>query len=688
MTDQNNQPVPQPEEERGTAPLDPWRTIDGDPAAWKKILTLMAIAIGLIGLWLISGVSYLLFHSVVEAFSVLVAGGIFTVAWNTRRYVSHGFFLVLGVGILGVSAIDFLHLLAYKGMGVFPGSTADLATQLWVAARYLQAGSMLLAPLFLTRKAQGVWLLPVYGLATALLLAMVFGGWFPACFIEGQGLTRFKMVSEYLICGLISGGMVLVYRRRQWLDPRIGHLVMAALGLSIAAELAFTLYADVYGLSNQIGHVLKIAAYWSLYQGVTVTGLRRPYQTLFQDLAQRENRYRMLFDNMTEGFALHEIIIDERGRPGDYRFLDVNYAFERLTGLKRTDLIGRRVLEALPGTEPYWIETYGHVALQGDPVHFERFFPPLNRWYQVFAYRPQIGRFATIFTDITERKKIEEDSQAFRLAALNLMEDAVEARQEAEQISAELEARVQERTADLFQTVQALQEEIYQREIMEETLRASEQRVRYFTGQCLTAQEQERKRIAAELHDSLASTLVAVKYRIEKAISQAGLESEVYQSLQDLVAVVGTALQEVRRIMVALRPAMLDDLGIIPALNWFCREFEKTYDYIRVEKQIGLSECEVADAWKTPIFRLTQEALNNIAKHSLASLATISLSKVNGRIVLVIRDNGRGFEPGEVVKGLGLSTMKERTEFSGGNYRLESSPGEGTALVATWPCEG
>ncbi len=219
------------------------------------------------------------------------------------------------MGILGVSVIDFLHLLAYKGMGVFPGSTTDLATQLWVAARYLQAGSMLLAPLFLTRKARGAWLLSLYGLATAGLLTAVFGGWFPACFIEGPGLTPFKIASEYLICGLIAGGMILIYGRRRHLDPRVGRLVISALGLSIATELAFTLYSDVYGLFNQIGHVLKIAAFSLLYQGVTVSGLRRPYQTLFRGLTESEDRYRMLFATMIEGFALTGLSPMKAGTP-------------------------------------------------------------------------------------------------------------------------------------------------------------------------------------------------------------------------------------------------------------------------------------------------------------------------------------------------------------------------------------
>ena len=589
----------------------------------------------------------------------------------------------------------------------------------------------------------------------------------------------------------------------------------AALVLSIATELAFTLYSDVHGFFNQVGHFLKILVFVLLYQGVIVSGLQQPYRTLFRELAQSEDRYRMLFDTMTEGFALHEIVTDEQGRPCDYRFLEMNKAFERLTGLKRTELVGRRILEVLPDTEPYWIETYGRVAVDGTPSHFERFFPPLKRWYQIIAYRPHPGRFAVIFTDISERKKAEENLQASRLAALNLMEDAVDARRKAEQISAdleraserlkrdnrevalynrilkefiektgydvfapvldiileemssrhgvfgyipepghlicpslsamldeceiegkcihypsekwkglwaralvekrsslsnqpaaiprghvpirnnlavpilfrgeaigllnlanketdftendreileatagriapvlyawiqhrlreeerkraeadlqraheELEQRVRERTRVLKTTVEALETEIVRGRELEETLRASEQQVRFFAAQYLAAQEQERKRIAGELHDSLASTLVAAKYRLEKMAREMETGIDPGGTLEEVINILGGLNKEVRRIMVDLRPAVLDDLGLLPALNWLCREFEKTYEPIRVEKQTALAESDLEEALKTPIFRLTQEALNNVAKHSGASLVIIHLGK-------------------------------------------------------------
>jgi PAS domain S-box-containing protein len=120
-----------------------------------------------------------------------------------------------------------------------------------------------------------------------------------------------------------------------------------------------------------------------------------------------ERDYRALFGSMLDGFAVHEIVCDDEGRPSDYRFLDINPAFERLTGLGR-DIIGKTALEALPGIEPHWIEAYGRVALTGEPVHFEDFAAGLGKWFEVTAFRNAPGQFTCAFTDVTERKAAEE----------------------------------------------------------------------------------------------------------------------------------------------------------------------------------------------------------------------------------------------------------------------------------------
>jgi two-component system, sensor histidine kinase and response regulator len=142
----------------------------------------------------------------------------------------------------------------------------------------------------------------------------------------------------------------------------------------------------------------------------SVTGLvfslreTTPFVRTQQALREIEEQYRLLFESIGEGLAVHEIITDESDRPIDYRFRDVNPAFERLTGLKRADLVGKRLLEVLPGIERQWIEEYGRVALTGKPARFESFAAALGRWYDVRAYQPAPRQFVAIFTDATDRK--------------------------------------------------------------------------------------------------------------------------------------------------------------------------------------------------------------------------------------------------------------------------------------------
>ena len=124
-------------------------------------------------------------------------------------------------------------------------------------------------------------------------------------------------------------------------------------------------------------------------------------------LRQSEERYRLLFNEMLNGFGLHEVICNSAGHPVDYRFLEVNPAFERLTGLQAKNLIGRTVLQVMPGTEPYWIKRYGRVALTGEPAYFEDYSRELGKYYQIIAFSPQQGQFAVIFADVTELKQAE-----------------------------------------------------------------------------------------------------------------------------------------------------------------------------------------------------------------------------------------------------------------------------------------
>lgn len=157
---------------------------------------------------------------------------------------------------------------------------------------------------------------------------------------------------------------------------------------------------------NEMGLISELVG--DLAYGVMELRLRKRHAEIQDALAKSEKRYRTLFDSMTEGFALHEIICDANGIPCDYRFIEINQAFEKLTGLKRKDVLYKTHNEILPGDDPAWIEFYGQVALSGDPVEFESYSPDLQKHYQVFAYRTVPKQVAALFMDISERKKAEE----------------------------------------------------------------------------------------------------------------------------------------------------------------------------------------------------------------------------------------------------------------------------------------
>jgi len=258
--------------------------------------------------------------------------------------------------------------------------------------------------------------------------------------------------------------------------------------------------------------------------------------------------------------------------------------------------------------------------------------------------------------------------------------DLLKTRDELKVLNEQLEEKVRQRT-------DALRVEIEKHKQTTGALRESEKRLRELSSELLKAQENERKRIAAEIHDSIGQILSAMKFKVENLLRgrEQPVPKEAWRALEDLLSMIKEGGEEARRMQMDLRPPTLDDLGILPTLSWFCRRFQTTYSKIRVEDQIDILEPEIPEPLKTVIYRITQEALNNVAKHSRGDLVHLSLKRNGSRIELCIRDNGEGFDTGSVRRGLGLSSMQERAELSGGTFALETAPGTGTVILVSWP---
>ncbi len=874
----------------------------------KKYVYFLTGILVFFGLYLTSHYSYLLFHSLAEIFSIVVACGIFIVAWNSRRFLDNNYLLFIGIAYLFVGGLDLIHTLAYKGMGVFQGYETNLATQLWIATRYVQSLSLFIAPFFFPRKLKINLVFLGYTVVVSLLLMSIFY-WniFPVCFIEGVGLTSFKKISEYIISLILLASIFLLLKNRREFEREVLQWVVWSIIVTIVSELAFTFYIDAYGFSNLIGHFFEILAFYFIYKAIIETGLRRPYDLLFRDLKQKEQALaqlasfpelnpnpvvevdltghvsylnsaaKHLFPDLQTTGLQHRWLTDlealadifERQRKSSHlRELKIgevwyeqtiHYVFEskrlRIYGLDVTER--KRAEERIKESEKKYRELYEgsqdgfvHVDMEGHIKEFNRAYIEMlgyskdelmkltyvdltpKKWHSMEAKIVEEQVLTKGYSKVYEKEYIKKDGTIFPVSLRTyfikdkngnplgmwaFVRDITKRKEMEEALRrshGELEIRVQERTLELTKANEELQieiterkrvektlieqsrildafftstitplvfldrnfnfvrvneayakacqrdisefdghnhfefypheeneaifrkvvetkfpyqaiarpfafpdhpewgitywnwtltpvldnrgeaeflvfslEDVTERKRAEEALQESENRLRHLSSQLLTVQEKERKRIANELHDGIGQMLTAIKFKVENTLQQKERDKTraKEKSLEAIIPMIQESIEEVRRIQMDLRPSTLDDLGILATLEWFCREYQKIYSHIRIEKEIGLQESEVSTPLKTVIYRVMQEAMNNIAKHSKADLLHLSLKKKDDRIELVVEDNGTGFDLEKSKKGFGLGSMRERTELSGGIFTIESTPGKGTMIRIIWP---
>jgi PAS domain S-box-containing protein len=230
------------------------------------------------------------------------------------------------------------------------------------------------------------------------------------------------------------------------------------------------------------------------------------------------------------------------------------------------------------------------------------------------------------------------------------------------------------------------------RRLAEDALRKSDKELRILSNQLLSAEEKERKRIARELHDGIGQALSAIKFSVENSLRELhnGTHPSDLKSLESVIPLTQKTIEEVRRIVKDLRPSILDDLGILATIAWFCREFQNVYSGIRIEKDIAIKENDIPLPLKTVIYRVLQEALNNVAKHSRADTVDLSMKKTPAGIEFVVKDNGTGFDLEKTIaqkpaqRGFGLASMRERVELSEGMFDICSVIGNGTTIRGLW----
>jgi len=307
-------------------------------------------ALALVGFYLTSRYSLPLFHGMAGLFGVVIAGGVFAVAWNSRGFLENNYVLFLGIAYLFVGALDLLHTLAYGGMTVFPGFGANLPAQLGFAARGFESVSLCLAPLCLGRRLRPYAVFAGYGLACAVVTLMIFV-WpiFPLREAAGPGLTALKHTAGCLPGVILLGALALLWRRREEFDLEVLRLLLAAIALAAGSELARTVFAGASDQSGLVSHLLRIVSLFLIYQALIETGIRRPYNLLFRNLRLGEAMVRQerdFADRLMETAQVMVLILDRQGR-----IVRLNPAGERLTGYALAEVQGRLFWEVFPAPE-------------------------------------------------------------------------------------------------------------------------------------------------------------------------------------------------------------------------------------------------------------------------------------------------------------------------------------------------
>jgi PAS domain S-box-containing protein len=300
----------------------------------KNYRTLFASCLLLLVLFVSVKESYLLFHTLVELFSVTVAFAVFIVTWNSRKILDNNYLFLVGIAYLFIGILDILHALTYKGMNII-NSTAFYANQFWIATRFLESITLLVGFWFLKRKqrlnADYIFLIYLF-ISGLLVLSILYWQNFPVCYIEGFGQTAFKIYSEYIIIIILIMACFTLVRRKKYFDTKVFYLLFASLTFSILSEFCFTLYITNDGILNQIGHYGKLISFFLIYKANVETSFLNPTGILFKGLKDKEESYRTLAENLPELI----IRLDK-----NFRCIYTNNALSKFTKLNSQHFLGK-----------------------------------------------------------------------------------------------------------------------------------------------------------------------------------------------------------------------------------------------------------------------------------------------------------------------------------------------------------
>lgn len=382
-------------------------------------------------------------------------------------------------------------------------------------------------------------------------------------------------------------------------------------------------------------------------------------------LEASEARYRELFENMKSGVIVY-VALDGAD---DFEILEMNAASEKIERLKRSDVVGLRATSVSPCINACGLlEMLREVWKNNESGYFPEVHcrcGETEHWKDFFIYKLPSGEVVAVYDDVSDRKLADNLLSSYR---------------------DELEKQVHERTLELVEANRRLNLEVSERKKKARELRGAADRLRILSDHLQRVREQERRRIALEVHDNLGQELTVMKMNLSPLARKVGGDEEAEMKVRELSHGIDRTIRAVREIASELRPAVLDYLGLDAALEWqlnsFCEKFgiETAFS---ADADPGLIDPDLGIA----LFRIAQEALTNVARHAGATRVKVELSISSDGLLLSISDNGRGIMESEVTatRSVGIMSMNERANAFGGQVVISGSPGKGTSVTVRIP---
>ena len=358
-----------------------------------------------VSLLICSTFNSVLFHTLIELFAIGIAIMSFVVSWNTFAFSRNQFLLYLGCGYFWVGLVDLFHTLSFKGVEIFDSLNVEATIQFWIVGRYLEALILLIAPFTLIKKVKPKSIFFCIALVCCVAIASIFSKQFPSMFIEGQGLTTAKIMSEYIIITILIFAAFHLKLKRYKIEENTKNLLLISIFLTILAELCFTLYVGLNGPAVLIGHIFKFLSFWAIYQALIESALTRPFESL--------SRVVKSYDSVSEA----TVIIDQFGV--------IQQANKIVRDMYRENVVGKHCHDLLHPTSTPQKECSicQSIARKESLQDFEFYDEENHKWYEATLSALHLGEnFSTMvhaLREITTRKNAEEQfaslSRAYRV---------------------------------------------------------------------------------------------------------------------------------------------------------------------------------------------------------------------------------------------------------------------------------